>query len=97
MLNYQKAPNHLGAALQRYIEQRTPLGGFMTAVVENNLREACAMADHVNQHQLWDIVNWLYNEAPSQCWGSPEKVKQWLSTRPAAVNGQGKLAVVRPR
>ena len=87
MLEYASAPNHLGDGLKRYIEQRVPMGGFMTAVLENNLKEACGRADHINIRLLPEIVGWLYNEAPAQCWGSPAKVKEWLMP-PAKVMAQ---------
>ena len=79
MLNYASAPNDLGPSLQRYIEHRIPFGSFMMAVVCNDLQEACACADDRNRHLLWEIVRWLYKEAPDNCWGSKEKVREWLN------------------
>lgn len=81
MKNYARAPNDLGPSLQRYIEHRIPMGGFMTAVLKNNLKEACARADHINKNLIFEIVEWLYNEAPSGCWGSPNNVEAWLQHR----------------
>jgi len=77
-MNYDKLPPHTAASFKRYIEQRTPLGGFGMAVVENNLVKAFTRADSINVAAMKDIVGWLYWEAPAQCWGSPEKVKAWL-------------------
>ena len=80
--DYSLAKNLDG--LQRYIEHRIPTGGFLRAVLENDLREACAMADDENVKVIPIYVNWLYNEAPSACWGSPEKVANWLADRKVA-------------
>jgi len=78
MFNYNLLPEHIRDAMQRYIESRIPPGGFLTAVLNNDLAGAFARADHINRMHLYDIVRFLYNEAPSTCWGSPERVKRWL-------------------
>lgn len=52
-------------------------GGFLTAVLENNLSQAFARADPINRAAMFQIVSFLYNEAPGPCWGSPEKVRAW--------------------
>lgn len=78
-LRYERLPYHLRGGVQRYIEQGIPPGDFMLAVLSNDLREACGRADELNQHLLWEIVSWFYNEAPSPCWGSPAKVDAWLA------------------
>ncbi len=77
-IDYSGLPEHIREGFQRYIEERCEMGGFGMAVVENDLKEACGRADSTNARRLWDIVAWLYNSAPSQCWGSPEKVAAWL-------------------
>ena len=74
--DYSLAKNLDG--LKRYVEHRIPTGGFLRAVLENDLKEAVARADDENQHVIPIYVCWLYNEAPSTCWGSPEAVKAWL-------------------
>lgn len=64
--------------LKRYIDQRVPTGDFLYAVLTNNLREAVFRADLHSELSLSKIVRWLHWEAPSQCWGSVEKVGAWL-------------------
>lgn len=78
-LRYDLAPNNLGASFKHYIEHGIPPGGFLRAVLENDLREAFGRADQYNRECLFEIVGWLYNESPSTCWGSPEKVAAWLA------------------
>lgn len=53
-------------------------GDFITAVLCNNLREALARADHLNQKVMFQIVSYCHNQIPGNCWGSPEKVKAWI-------------------
>jgi len=72
-------PRRMMEGLRRYIEGHCPVGDFLTAVLENNLSEAVGRADDENASNLAAYIGYLYNEAPSQCWGSPEKVSAWLS------------------
>ena len=64
--------------LGEYAQHHVSLGHFLTAVLENNLSEAVGHADDDNLRNLPAFVGYLYNEMPSPCWGSPEKVKAWL-------------------
>lgn len=60
-----------------WVSDGRPPGSFLTAVLCNDLKEACARADDHNRYALFDIVFYLYNECPSLCWGSYEKVDAW--------------------
>ena len=71
-------PKNTLAGLKRYIKDRIHPGGFLIAVLENNLRKSFRQADKANREALFEIVCHCYNELPSICWGSPEKVKNWL-------------------
>lgn len=72
-------PAHMQGPMQRYIEDRIEPGGFLTAVLSNDFMEAASLADETNQRYLYYIARWLYNYAPSDCYGSPEKVEAWLT------------------
>ncbi len=72
-------PAYTMMALEDYVRNHTPKGGFMEAVLTNNLKEAFARADQGNLMAIGAMVNWLYNEAPSTCWGSPEKYEAWIN------------------
>lgn len=67
------------AALDRYVNHKIPTGGFLRAVLENDLKEACGRADVTNRYRLFEIVNYCYNEIPGSGWGSPENVAAWLN------------------
>jgi len=71
-------PERMMRSIKAYIYGRVPVGDFLTAVLENNLGEACHRADDENIKNLPAFVAYLYNNAPSTCWGSPEKVAEWL-------------------
>jgi hypothetical protein len=70
-------PAHMLTPLLSYIERGAPVGHFLTAVLENDLQEACARGDSENLRNLPAYAAYLYNEAPSQCHGSREHVRAW--------------------
>jgi hypothetical protein len=70
-------PEHCADGLLNYIENGTPVGSFLTALLSNDLRETYACADNINSHRVRDYVTFLYNYAPAQCWGSPARVEAW--------------------
>ena len=71
-------PEYMMEGIRRYIDHGQRPGRFLTAVICNDLREACAMADDVNIRNLPAYVAYFYNEAPSPCWGSREKMDEWI-------------------
>jgi hypothetical protein len=81
MINYEMLPEHCRDGMKLYIEHGIPPGSFLMAVLENNLVEAFGRADDVNINRLYDYASFLYNQAPSGCWGSKEKVSKWMETK----------------
>lgn len=77
-INYSKLPEHCRDGVRRYIEDGDPIGHFLTAVFENDLVHAFGLADEVNSARMRDYAAFLYNEAPSPCWGSKAVVEVWL-------------------
>ena len=71
-------PERTLQGIEQYYNNRIPPGGFLTAVLENNLMESCAQADETNRAALYEICCLLYNNYPSKMWGTPERVKNWL-------------------
>lgn len=65
--------------LDAYIQHHIPVGGFLTAILENDLKQAVLQADSRNIRKIVTYVTYLYNNAPVRCWGSPEKVQAWLN------------------
>ena len=77
-INYETLPNrYVEYGIRNYIETGRPMGGFLTAVFENDLFRAVGKADLENRRDLTKLVIWIYNNAPLMCWGSPEKVSEW--------------------
>ncbi len=71
-------PEYMMGPLQRYIKERSPVGDFLTAVICNDLKGAVDRADDTNLANIPAYVGYLYNEAPSGCWGSQEAMARWL-------------------
>lgn len=82
---YEKIPEHMQAALRRYVLEGIKPGDFLTAVICNDLRNAVGRADGENLPLLSLYVMWLYNIAPGSCWGSPEAMAKWMAERQADV------------
>lgn len=76
---YYEIPEHTKAALDRYVNDRLPPGGFLTAVLTNDLTGAVTRADDINRRHLPEIVGYLFNECPASCWGNQQRVEAWLS------------------
>ena len=80
MSNYAELPEGLQGGMQRYVEDGIQAGHFLTAVLSNDLLGAVSRADSTNIKLIPEIVRWIYNEAPSSCWGNVEKVQAWRGT-----------------
>lgn len=50
---------------------------FVNAVLENDLKGTFAVADDENVLVVREVVMYCYQEIPSACWGSPERVRAW--------------------
>jgi hypothetical protein len=76
-------------AIDRWVTDACPMGGFITAVLENDLRGAIGRADEDAFHNIKDIVRYLWNEVPAPCWGSKEKVKAWKGLKEGQKSASG--------
>mgnify|MGYP007057115489 CR=1 FL=1 len=72
-------PENTMNTLNMYVHDRIRTGGFLQSVLENDLMGAVAKSDNHNRLALADIVQYIYNEMPMGCWGSPQAVEDWLS------------------
>jgi len=82
-LRLSPIPGNMHGGILRWVENGIPPGHFLTAVLCNDLREACTRADDQNIHLIPEYVSWLYNHAPGQCWGSPERFDAWQKLKAA--------------
>jgi hypothetical protein len=71
-------PGYMIGGLVRYVFDRIPPGGFLRAVLENDLMNAAGRADDANRARLHAYCMFLYNHVPASCKGSPANVAAWL-------------------
>ncbi len=77
-MDYTKISPGIIEVIREYADQHHETGGFLRAVLSNDLAEAVGIADEDNLKVLPEIVAYCYNEIPSMCWGTSKKVKDWL-------------------
>ena len=71
---------HLVNGLALYADHGKPTGGFLRAVLSNDFGVAVCKADENSTRALREIAQFVRNEMPSKCHGSPEKVKAWIKS-----------------
>jgi hypothetical protein len=70
-------PENMHNGILNYIIDGTIPGSFLQAVLNNDLKGAIVNADDTNITRLIAYVNFFYNAAPGNCWGSKELVINW--------------------
>ena len=76
-------PEHCREGLYHYFIEGIPTGGFLGAVLENDLMLAFGKADHINEKAIRNYCSFLHNYAPHGSYGSPGNVQNWLKNHPA--------------
>lgn len=74
---YPPLPHYMKEGLRRHVEDGSPVGHFLTALLSNDLKEAIFRADDTNRAAIVTWAYWLRNECPQDAQGSPEAVKKW--------------------
>lgn len=74
-------PDRMMEGIYRYMEEGCLPGRFLTAVIENNLMNACAWADDENVQNIPAYAAYLYNECPSASHGSKKKMQDWIKMK----------------
>lgn len=80
-----KVDNTIRCTLANYVVYGFHPGGFMTAVIANDLYRAACAADHQNKENLAHIAEWVFwsmdkNSDVRQAYGSYDAVKKWCSS-----------------
>lgn len=71
-------PDELKASIDAYVETGRPTGGFLEAVIDNDLMQAFGRADDSSIAALPAIIGYLYNEVDSRCWGRKGAFANWV-------------------
>tara|TARA_R110000744_G_scaffold114766_1_gene214698 strand:+ start:109 stop:369 length:261 start_codon:yes stop_codon:yes gene_type:complete len=75
---YLDAPVHILDSINRYVEDGLEPGGFVKAVLSNDLVDALNKADTASLSGLKDILKYCIWKIPPECWGSRAKVDAWI-------------------
>ena len=74
-------PEHMIESIRRYADHGVPAGGFLEAVISNDLNAAVNAADDENIQVIPAIVRYFYNQCPSACWGYDGAFKAWIERK----------------
>jgi len=67
-------------SLQRYLTEGIRPGLFLQKVIcHKSLQDICEVADDENLRNLPAYAAYLYNEVPSGCHGSEERMESWIN------------------
>ncbi len=67
--------------IDRYVYECIPVGGFLQSVISNDLYMAFVRADLESKLHIEEVVRYLHDDCPAECWGSPDKYMTWLEGR----------------
>lgn len=70
-------PERMRPGIRDYLVHGHPAGGFLTAIITNDLRGSFERADWENQQIILNYLKFFYNHAPSPAWGSKAKYDEW--------------------
>lgn len=76
---YSAIPVQTMDSLYDYVDHHGQPGGFLMAVLSNNLFQAVNRADSGNVAALPELVSFIHSHVPTVCYGSPDAVKLWLA------------------
>ena len=80
-MSTDRLPEHMRAAAELWVKRGAPhpetMGGFMRAVLLNDLTGAALNADHTNGRELKAWAAWLYDDCPQAAWGNERKLLEW--------------------
>ena len=74
-------PDHMKEGVINYLEKGIKPGGFLFAMLKNDLFSAVAKADSNNSKLFKHWIIFIYNQFPMDSFGSEEKVIKWMKER----------------
>ena len=74
-------PSYMHEGIIGYYENGWKPGSFLSAIINNDLKEAFTHADDTNKHCIKNYIMWFYAYAPSGTWGYPNAVDIWINSK----------------
>ncbi len=81
-------PERMMGILKRYLDHGVEPGGFLRAVLRNDLVGAVSRADSSNLKNLPAYAYYMCNHMPQAAYGSVEAVENWITN--GGLNGTGR-------
>lgn len=75
-----KCPEHIQYSIKLFVDHGCRPGGFLTAVLSNDLFGAINNADDDSVENLPHVVAFIHQTVRSDCYGTKEKVLAWRGT-----------------
>jgi len=72
-------PKYMHGGIIRFYENGIAPGHFLSAVINNDLKEVFVRADNTNEECVKAYVMWFYNCAPAGTWGYSGATKEWIT------------------
>lgn len=88
-VDYSVIPERIMNNLLGYVRGEEAPGGFLFAVLSNDLFQAVGRADQEIKPLIPLIVQYIHWEVPGVCHGSPEHVKRWMQQKQEREKGYG--------
>ncbi len=82
-IDYSELPDYMRRGMKLYLEYGEMPGGFLTAVLANDLHFAAKRADMQNRFRFQQYIDFFLGSIPSKAWGSYENVYFWMIHRKA--------------
>lgn len=86
---YTQIPEGIRCGLVNFLVYGYRPGSFLTAVLDNDLREAFGRADEESSRAMRSLVTWLYSFAPPQAYGTPERTTEWTGILNTQLRARG--------
>tara|TARA_Y100000401_G_scaffold115030_1_gene117998 strand:+ start:616 stop:897 length:282 start_codon:yes stop_codon:yes gene_type:complete len=79
-LDYRRLPKPFKEEMKKYVEEGIETGSSLKYILQNDLFKTMMYSDPDNQELIKDVVLWIWNQLPSETYGTPDKVDKWLSS-----------------
>ena len=76
--SWDMIPSHMHGSVVRYLDDGIEPGGFLYAVLTNDLFGAVGKADYINKEHLKEWCSFVWMDMPSISWGDQETVEEWM-------------------
>ncbi|HYG68859.1 MAG TPA: hypothetical protein VD838_14425 [Anaeromyxobacteraceae bacterium] len=74
-----RIPPTVAAPLIRYVTRGEDPGPFLRDVLEGRAADVADVTSITGRHLVSQVVQWMWNEAPRECHGTPEAVREWIA------------------